>query len=96
MEYNFYTFLLLSCKFAVSGTKEAIFWIINVSSYYVKCYGFIEKGFVDTRDSENPKAKLEYKISEKGKIAFTKCISFDPGIKFVLGLKDTEFFPTEN
>jgi DNA-binding HxlR family transcriptional regulator len=57
---------------------------------------FIEKGFVETRDSENPKAKLEYKITEKGKNAFTKCISFDPDIKFVLGLKDTEFFPTEN
>ena len=58
--------------------------------------GFIEKGFVETRDSENPKAKLEYKITDKGKTSFTKCISFDPDIKFVLGLKDTEFFPTDN
>lgn len=58
--------------------------------------GFIEKGFLETRDSENPKAKLEYKISEKGKNAFMKCINFDPDIKFVLGLKDTEFFPTED
>ncbi len=58
--------------------------------------GFIEKGFVETRDSENPKAKLEYKISEKGKMAFMKCTNFDPDIKFVLGLKDTEFFPTED
>jgi predicted transcriptional regulator len=58
--------------------------------------GFIEKGFVVTRDSENPKAKLEYKISEKGKNAFIKCTNFDPDIKFVLGLKDTEFFPTED
>ncbi len=57
---------------------------------------FIDKGFVETRDSENPKAKLEYKITEKGKNAFTKCINFDPDIKFVLGIKDTEFFPTEN
>ncbi len=51
---------------------------------------------METRDSENPKAKLEYKITDKGKSSFTKCISFDPDIKFVLGLKDTEFFPTEN
>ena len=57
---------------------------------------FIEKGFVETRDSKNPKAKLEYKITDKGKSSFTKCINFDPDIKFVLGLKDTEFFPTEN
>ena len=57
---------------------------------------FIEKGFIETRDSENTKAKLEYRIIEKGKNAFKKCISFDPDIKFVLGLKDTEFFPTEN
>jgi len=56
--------------------------------------GFVEKGFVETRDSENPKAKLEYKITDKGKNAFRKCISFDPDIKFVLGLQDTEFFPT--
>ena len=58
--------------------------------------GFIEKGFLETRDSENPKAKLEYKISEKGKNAFMKCTNFDPDIKFVLGLKDTEFFPTKD
>lgn len=58
--------------------------------------GFIEKGFLETRESENPKAKLEYKISEKGKNAFMKCTNFDPDIKFVLGLKDTEFFPTED
>jgi predicted transcriptional regulator len=57
---------------------------------------FIEKSFVETRKSENPKAKFEYRITEKGKNAFTKCISFDPDIKFVLGLKDTEFFPTDN
>lgn len=56
--------------------------------------GFIFKGFVETRESENPKAKLEYKITDKGKNAFRKCISFDPDIKFVLGLQDTEFFPT--
>ena len=59
-------------------------------------YGFIEKVFVETRDSENPKAKLEYKITDKGKSSCTKCINFDPDIKFVLGLKDTDFFPTEN
>ena len=57
---------------------------------------FIGKGFVETRDSENPKAKLEYRITDKGKATFTKCISFEPDIRFVLGLKDTEFFPTED
>lgn len=56
--------------------------------------GFVTKGFVETRDSENPKAKFEYRITDRGKMAFTKCISFDPDIKFVLGLKDSEFFPT--
>jgi predicted transcriptional regulator len=58
--------------------------------------GFIEKGFVETRPSENPKAKLEYRITDKGKNAFTKCISFEPDIKFVLGLKDSRFFPTSD
>ena len=56
--------------------------------------GFVSKGFVETRDSENPKAKLEYRITDRGKNAFSKCIGFDPDIKFVLGLKDSEFFPT--
>jgi len=58
--------------------------------------GFIEKGFVETRESENPKAKFEYRITDIGKNTFSKCISFEPDIKFVLGLKDSEFFPTEN
>lgn len=55
---------------------------------------FIEKDFVDTRKSENPKAKFEYRITEKGKNTFSKCISFEPDIKFVFGLKESEFFPT--
>ncbi len=49
---------------------------------------FITKGFVEIRDSENPQAKFEYKITEKGKETFRKCVGFDPDIKFVLGLKD--------
>ena len=57
---------------------------------------FVEKGFVETRDSENPKAKYEYKITDKGKNAFTKCISFDPDMRFVLGLKETNFVPSED
>ena len=57
--------------------------------------GFVGKGFVETRESENPKAKFEYRITDKGKSAFTKCINFDPDIRFVLGLKDSDFFPTE-
>ena len=56
--------------------------------------GFIEKEFVEVRESQNPKAKLEYKISDRGKAAFTKCINFDPDIRFVLGLKESDFFPT--
>ena len=55
---------------------------------------FIEKGFVETRKSENPKAKFEYRITEKGKNTFSKCINFEPDIKFVFGLKESEFFPT--
>jgi predicted transcriptional regulator len=58
--------------------------------------GFVEKGFVETRESENPKAKYEYKISDKGKNAFTKCVNFDPDMRFVLGLKETNFFPSED
>ena len=55
---------------------------------------FIEKDFVETRKSENPKAKFEYRITEKGKNTFLKCINFEPDIKFVFGLKESEFFPT--
>ncbi len=58
--------------------------------------GFVEKGFVETRDSENPKAKYEYKITDKGKNAFSKCVNFDPDMRFVLGLKETNFFPSED
>jgi predicted transcriptional regulator len=58
--------------------------------------GFIEKGFVETRESENPKAKYEYKITDKGKNAFSKCVNFDPDLRFVLGLKETNFFPSED
>lgn len=57
--------------------------------------GFVEKRFLESRDSENPKAKFEYRITESGKATFTKCINFDPDIKFVLAMKNTEFFPTE-
>lgn len=49
--------------------------------------GFISKGFVELRDSENPQAKYEYKITDKGKETFRKCISFEPDLRFVLGLK---------
>lgn len=56
---------------------------------------FSEKGFIESRESENPKAKFEYKITDKGKNAFLKCVNFDPDIRFVLGLRESEFFPTE-
>ncbi|HXG73297.1 MAG TPA: hypothetical protein VNK44_00565 [Candidatus Nitrosotenuis sp.] len=49
---------------------------------------FAKKGFIETRDSQNPKAKLEYKITEKGRNTFLKCTSFDPDVKAVLGLRD--------
>lgn len=48
---------------------------------------FTKKGFIETRESENPKAKLEYKITEKGKNTFLKCTNFDPDVKAVLGLR---------
>lgn len=53
---------------------------------------FISKGFVEVRNSENPQAKYEYKITEKGTNTFRKCVGFDPDIKFVLGLKDEKKF----
>jgi len=56
--------------------------------------GFVEKEFLEVRDSKNPKAKFEYRITESGKATFSKCINFEPDIKFVLGIKDSEFFPT--
>lgn len=49
---------------------------------------FAKKGFVEIRDSQNPKAKFEYKITEKGKNVFLKCIGFDPDVKYLLGLRD--------
>jgi DNA-binding HxlR family transcriptional regulator len=51
---------------------------------------FVRKEFVETRESQNPKAKLEYKITEKGKSTFLKCVNFDPDVKAVLGLKEFE------
>lgn len=50
--------------------------------------GFVLKGFVESRESENPKAKFEYRITDKGKETFIKCVSFDPDIRFVLGIRD--------
>ena len=52
--------------------------------------GFISKGFVEVRESENPKAKYEYRITDKGKETFMKCVSFDPDLRFVLGLQREE------
>lgn len=51
---------------------------------------FVAKGFVEVRNSENPKAKFEYKITDKGKNTFFKCVNFDPDLRFVLGLKREE------
>jgi predicted transcriptional regulator len=52
--------------------------------------GFISKGFVEFRESENPKAKYEYRITDKGKETFIKCVSFEPDLRFVLGLQKGE------
>jgi DNA-binding HxlR family transcriptional regulator len=49
---------------------------------------FAKKGFIEMRESQNPKAKLEYKITEKGRNTFLKCTNFDPDVKAVLGLRD--------
>jgi len=52
---------------------------------------FVEKDFVEVRPSENPQAAEEYRITQKGREIFQKCISFDPEIKFVFGLKRERF-----
>jgi len=52
--------------------------------------GFISKGFVEVRESKNPQAKFEYRITDKGKETFMKCVSFDPDLRFVLGLHREE------
>ena len=49
---------------------------------------FSRKGFVEIRESQNPKAKFEYKITEKGKNTFLKCTDFDPDVRYVMGLRD--------
>ena len=52
---------------------------------------FVEKGLVEVRESENPQAAEEYRIAQKGREIFEKCISFDPNIKFVFGLRRESF-----
>lgn len=49
---------------------------------------FSKKGFIEIRESQNPKAKFEYKITEKGKNTFLKCTDFDPDVRYVMGLRD--------
>lgn len=49
---------------------------------------FTKKGFVETRESQNPKAKYEYKVTEKGRNTFLRCINFDPDVRYVIGLRD--------
>jgi predicted transcriptional regulator len=49
---------------------------------------FSKKGFVEIRESQNPKAKFEYKITEKGRNTFLKCTDFDPDVRYVMGLRD--------
>jgi len=49
---------------------------------------FSKKSFVEIRESQNPKAKFEYKITEKGRATFQRCISFDPDVRYVIGLKE--------
>jgi DNA-binding HxlR family transcriptional regulator len=49
---------------------------------------FSKKGFIEMRESQNPKAKFEYKITEKGKNTFLKCTDFDPDVRYVMGLRD--------
>ncbi len=52
--------------------------------------GFGKKGFVEMRESQNPKAKFEYRITEKGKNSFLKCVGFEPDVKYLLGLRDQD------
>lgn len=49
---------------------------------------FAKKGFAEIRESQNPKAKFEYKITEKGKATFLRCVEFDPDVRYVIGLRD--------
>lgn len=51
---------------------------------------FVAKGFVEQRNSQNPKAKFEYKITDKGTSTFRKCVNFEPDLRFVLGLSRDE------
>gem|GEM_PF-2564698 len=48
---------------------------------------FSKKGFVEVRESQNPKAKFEYKVTEKGRTTFLKCVNFDPDVRYVIGLR---------
>ncbi|MGQ0771929.1 MAG: hypothetical protein ACT4NT_04070 [Nitrososphaerota archaeon] len=52
--------------------------------------GFTKKEFVEARESQNPQAKFEYKITEKGKNTFLKCITFDADVRAVLGIREFE------
>jgi predicted transcriptional regulator len=49
---------------------------------------FARKEFIEIRESQNPKAKFEYKITEKGKNTFLKCTGFDPDVRYLIGLRD--------
>jgi len=49
---------------------------------------FNKKGFVEIRESQNPKAKFEYRVTEKGKTSFLKCVNFEPDVRYILGLRD--------
>lgn len=51
---------------------------------------FSKKGFVETRESQNPKAKYEYKITEKGRNTFFRCVNFDPDVRYVIGLRNQD------
>lgn len=45
---------------------------------------------METRESQNPKAKYEYKITEKGRNTFFRCVNFDPDVRYVIGLRNQD------
>jgi len=55
--------------------------------------GLVEKGLLEKQPAENPQAKLEYKINERGKVTLQTYLTIleDPAAKFVAGIKREKF-----
>jgi len=55
--------------------------------------GLVEKGLLEKQPAENPQAKLEYKINDRGKVTLQTYLTIleDPAAKFVAGIKREKF-----